>query len=288
MSSSQEPEVLNFVICDLCNYACSDKDELENHLRSHEENVKVETEVDTAGENVEDALEGDFETHEEITKVEAEAVLEAEYVEDAMEESFEDDQDRTKAKQNQNSRKNSVNKVFKRFKCDLCDYSSDYSSNVNKHKKTIHDKIRLQCEDCEYTTTNYGVLKKHMANVHNKEKHWGKRKHVASQFVEPQPKVTRQNLKCDLCNFSTSLERRLTEHMDEAHPEQIEELAFEPLPLPFKCNECEYAAAVESYLMNHKKMLHEIVKEKCDKCEFEGNVRAEMMTHKLLTHGEMI
>ena len=287
MSSSQEHEVLNFVVCDLCNYACSDKEELENHLRSHEENVKVEAEADIAGENVMDALEDDFETHEEITKVEAEAELQGQLAEDAMEESFEYDQEVTKAKQSKD-RSNSVHKVFKRFKCELCDYSSDYSSNVSKHKKAIHDKIRLQCEDCEYTTTNYGILKKHMAQVHDKEQP-RKRKHVpASQFLEPPPKVTRQYLKCDLCSFTTPLERRLTEHMDDAHPEQIEELAFEPIPLPFKCNECEYAAAVESYLTNHRKMLHEIVKEKCDKCEFEGNVRAEMMTHKLLTHGELI
>ena len=146
-----------------------------NHLKSHDENVKVETEVDIAGENVEVALEDDLDTLEEITKVEADAELKGEHVEDPIEKCFEDNQGRIKAKQSQDNRKNSVHKVFKRFKCDLCDYSSDYSSNVNKHKKMIHDKKRLKCEDCEYTTTRYGSLKKHMAHVHNKEK-TGKRK----------------------------------------------------------------------------------------------------------------
>ena len=90
-----------------------------------------------------------------------------------------------------------------------------------------------------------------------------------------------------LFQFTTSLERRLVQHMDEIHPEQIEELVFEPVHLPFKCDECEYAAAVGSYLINHKKMLHEVVKENCDKCQFESIYRAEMITHKLMVHGEV-
>ena len=90
-----------------------------------------------------------------------------------------------------------------------------------------------------------------------------------------------------LIQFTTSLERRLMQHMDEIHPEQIEELVFEPVHLPFKCDECEYAAAVGSYLINHKKMLHEVVKDNCDKCEFEAHYRAEMITHKLMIHGEV-
>ena len=87
--------------------------------------------------------------------------------------------------------------------------------------------------------------------------------------------------------FTTSLERRLVQHIDEEHPEQVEELVFEPVHLPFKCDECEYAAAVGSYLINHKKMLHEVVKENCDKCGFESTYRAEMITHKLMVHGEV-
>ena len=69
------------------------------------------------------------------------------------------------------------------------------------------------------------------------------------------------NMFVPLLQFTTSLERRLMQHMDEIHPEQIEELVFEPVHLPFKCDECEYAAAVGSYLINHKKMLHEVVKD---------------------------
>ena len=100
---------------------------------------------------------------------------------------------------------------------------------------------------------------------------------------------TKQVLKCDLCSYTTYLERRLTLHMDKVHPEQIfeQEQVFQLNPLPFKCDECEYAAAIESYLLNHKKMLHDIVKAKCDKCEFEADIRAEMMCHKMMVHGEI-
>ena len=45
-------------------------------------------------------------------------------------------------------------------------------------------------------------------------------------------------------------------------------------------------AAVESYLVSHKKVLHEIVSDKCEKCDFEANIRADMMAHTVMVHGD--
>ena len=97
---------------------------------------------------------------------------------------------------------------------------------------------------------------------------------------------TKQILKCDLCSYNTSLERRLTLHMDKVHPEQIFEPVTESHPLPYKCYECEYSTAIESYLVDHKNMLHDIVEAKCGKCDFEANIQAEMICHKLMVHSE--
>lgn len=80
---------------------------------------------------------------------------------------------------------------IKKHQCDQCDYATDWPSNLSKHKKSVHDKIRLACEECDFTTTNHGVLKKHMNNVHNKER--TKRR---------KGNAVRQLLKCDHCNVS--------------------------------------------------------------------------------------
>jgi len=260
--SSHDQEDLNFIVCDLCNYACIDKEDLEKHLKTHEETVKVETEEGHEGQGVEDKMEESSEVDQD------DSVDSNLYNCDKCEFS-------TKTKTSLDSHKDSVHEGVKRYKCDQCDYATAWPSNLNKHKKGVHDKIRLQCEECDFMTTNHGVLKKHMNNVHKKER------------TKKRKGAVRQLLKCDHCNFTTSLERRLMQHMDEIHPEQIEELVFEPVHLPFKCDECEYAAAVGSYLINHKKMLHEVVKDNCDKCEFEAHNRAEMITHKMMVHGEV-
>ena len=165
MSSSHHPEDINFT-------ACIDKEDLEKHLRSHEETVKVETDEELHCKNVEYAPEGSSEVDQDGIK---------QYNCDKCEFS-------TKMKATLDSHKDSVHEGVKKYKCDQCDYATAWSSNLNKHKKGVHEKIRLHCEECDFMTTNHGVLKKHMNNVHKKGK---KRKGEA-----------RQVLKCDHCNVS--------------------------------------------------------------------------------------
>ena len=84
----------------------------------------------------------------------------------------------------------------KKHQCDQCDYATDWPSNLSKHRKSVHEKIRLACEECDFTTTNHGVLKKHMAKVHDKER---------ARMRQRKGNAVRQLLKCDHCNVSMTL-----------------------------------------------------------------------------------
>ena len=38
--------------------------------------------------------------------------------------------------------------------------------NVNKHHKTVHDKVKHPCSECDYETTQKSHLNEHMKSVH--------------------------------------------------------------------------------------------------------------------------
>lgn len=159
--SSHDQEDLNF--------------DLENHLKTPEESVKVETEEEHEGYGVADTME-------EISEADQDGINMFNC--DKCEFS-------TKSKTSLDSHKDSVHDGVKKYKCDQCDYATAWPSNLNKHKKGVHEKIRLQCDECDFMTTNHGILKKHMNNVHKKER--TKRRKGAA---------VRQLLKCDHCNVS--------------------------------------------------------------------------------------
>jgi KRAB domain-containing zinc finger protein len=57
------------------------------------------------------------------------------------------------------------------WKCAQCNYKTSRESNLSRHTKSIHEKIRYNCDICPYTTTRTNYLKEHIRFVHQtKEK----------------------------------------------------------------------------------------------------------------------
>ena len=54
------------------------------------------------------------------------------------------------------SLKSSIKKYINSFKngakfmCNQCNYKSKQASNLNHHKKIVHDGIKYKCEHCDY------------------------------------------------------------------------------------------------------------------------------------------
>ena len=58
----------------------------------------------------------------------------------------------------------------KRFKCKLCEYGSPYSSNLKRHIKEKHKKIRDHtCNECGKSFPQKDELNKHDLSVHSTE-----------------------------------------------------------------------------------------------------------------------
>ena len=79
----------------------------------------------------------------------------------------------------------------KKYKCDSCNHSTDYRSNILKHKE-IHssDREQYKCdfEGCIYKAMRSGDLRKHQQKHSDKE------------------------YKCDICNFILKSPTELHQH----------------------------------------------------------------------------
>ena len=53
-----------------------------------------------------------------------------------------------------------------KFTCVPCDKEFTYRSNLRKHNKSIHDKIRYNCDQCPYEATTKASLQAHIGSIH--------------------------------------------------------------------------------------------------------------------------
>jgi uncharacterized Zn-finger protein len=59
----------------------------------------------------------------------------------------------------------------KKFKCEICDYSTPHGFNLNKHTNLVHLKIKnFECTQCSKKFGSNSILKKHMISCTQ----WGK------------------------------------------------------------------------------------------------------------------
>ena len=55
------------------------------------------------------------------------------------------------------------------FTCDKCSYETKEESNIKRHIKTVHDKIKeCKCDKCDYVCSRNNTLKIHINTVHDK------------------------------------------------------------------------------------------------------------------------
>ena len=81
-----------------------------------------------------------------------------------------------------------------RFKCHQCDYNCSKNSDLKRHIKSVHDKIKdIECpkEDCDYNCSKNSTLKRHIKMVHDKIK----------------------DFECHQCDYKTSENSNLQRHI---------------------------------------------------------------------------
>ena len=155
------------------------------------------------------------------------------------------------------------------FPCAQCDKRFSKASEVTKHVKEIHQKIKeFPCKKCEKSFVQFSELKQHFEKVHVQArdhvcKDCGKTFHsekVLKVHVETVHQIT-SPFKCHHCDKIFSKSVNLDCHVRAAHP--------------FKCNLCDKSFGSQINLRFHVRNVHEKAKvfpcEMCDKSFTEMN-----------------
>ena len=105
--------------------------------------------------------------------------------------------------------------------CEVCGYQTRYPQTLQDHNEREHIKVEHKCSLCEFVTTTKRRLQEH------RERHGQtfecdvchKRFETAKKFrhhkeQSHKPKI---NNKCDLCNYSTNIQKWFVKHLLSKH-----------------------------------------------------------------------
>ena len=93
-----------------------------------------------------------------------------------------------------------VQKPRKEFKCDCCEYSAFYQTNLRIHFNEVHKKlIQYQCKKCQKCFKLRIQLKKHIVKKH----------------------LRKRRLQCPQCEAFFGTDRELVHHINSAHSYRV-------------------------------------------------------------------
>ena len=136
--------------------------------------------------------------------------------------------------------------------CDICSYRSNRISNVESHRKTVHEGQRIVCQYCAKKFTQQSEFVRHLAKAHNE---------VLPMRPYPRPRET----KCDNCGYETVYMSTFVKHKCE----------------PLKCESCDFEAKNEVFMRRHKVGVH--LKKGgffcCDECAYKDKSHYNLKKH---------
>eukprot|EP00088_Acartia_fossae_P010415 TRINITY_DN15188_c0_g1_i5.p1 TRINITY_DN15188_c0_g1~~TRINITY_DN15188_c0_g1_i5.p1 ORF type:complete len:298 (-),score=35.33 TRINITY_DN15188_c0_g1_i5:356-1210(-) len=138
--------------------------------------------------------------------------------------------------------------------CDVCGKTFQTKEYVELHKQKIHGNITFSepCQICGKIFPWEQNLRNHMNYVHN---------------------MGQKSYSCDQCGKAFNQKTSLTNHM-EIHQEER----------PVQCDLCEKTFKSVRNMKRHKKT-HSVIKPyQCDECEFESNSNSYMVQHYKRVH----
>lgn len=175
-------------------------------------------------------------------------------------------------------------KCNERVKCDRdgCNYICSRNSELQRHLKAVHDKIKdIKCdwENCEYSCSLDHHLKQHVNQVHDKIKDFECDREncdfSCSQSSKLQQHVKQvhdkiKNFECPNCDYKCSQNGNLQRHVKFVH-HKIKDI---------KCPNCDYTCSRNGNLKKHIKNVHEKIKDfECSKCDYKCSSNGDLQKH---------
>ncbi|KAG5871957.1 hypothetical protein JTB14_024948 [Gonioctena quinquepunctata] len=181
---------------------------------------------------------------------------------------------------------------FKNYKCELCCFSANQVSRMEKHMivhKSSSEVQMYKCDACPFETRHKSYLKQHVSTQHEislkpkkysceqcsyKTNHLGSMKNHLISHIYITPKKETKEYKCETCNYTTNKRYKLEKHMVIHKPPSEVEM--------YKCPLCPYLTkhrtGVPNHLLCHKKSSETPIF-KCELCTYESKWRHCLRNH---------
>ena len=145
-------------------------------------------------------------------------------------------------------------------------WEAEIEENGGKIPAQIYTKGTLHCIKCNFSTNNG----KYVLKEHERTEHKG----VVFKYNNYKNVI----LNCSRCNFST---RNGWQHLKD-HEMRVHEGVF------FKCDICGKAASRKGGVLEHKRRVHEGIKQfKCTICEYANFEKKQVINHVRKCHPDM-
>ena len=123
-------------------------------------------------------------------------------------------------------------KLDKKVRCEQCPFVTVWKTALNRHIKTVHNKIRDHvCGFCGNSFAYKTTLQDHEAAIHTKV-----RKHV-----------------CKQCGFAAAQKSNIRTHMKAAHG-----FGYDESEQILHCDKCDYFTKGVKNLRRHKGSIHKV------------------------------
>ncbi len=179
------------------------------------------------------------------------------------------------------------NKANARFTCPQCDFAAYYEGKLKSHIASVHEKQKkFKCEECsDYKTANRSHLRQHVDSVHRQIRHTcdqcessfaskdGLRHHTVTRHGDGGKKIV-----CDICDFRTSANVYLKNHMLNMHTVTKDEKES------FSCDVCDKVFSKKTYLQRHKLRHTKPLVAFCPDCNKGFRTTQEMHGHRNSVH----
>ena len=179
--------------------------------------------------------------------------------------------------------------MHKQRSCRLCTFVGSAGFELVRHMSDVHGENMTvsgkptklyKCDNCNYCTEYSSNMRKHTAKTQHT---------CAIQAARPfQPRYGKERpIVCHVCNFKTSRPHKLKDHMFSFHSDNLanfEAFLLVQLPEPIECNVCGVTLSDERDMLQHNlTCANKINRWKCPHCSFSSNAKVNLTEH-LSTH----
>ena len=202
-------------------------------------------------------------------------------------------------------------KKEKVYICEICNRKFSRKDILNRHIKSIHEKVQYKCSECSYVTNRKDTLKRHISEVHlNLRLHECQycglkfnqsgtlQRHIQSVHSKE------ENFKCQLCNSSFKRIDNLKRHVECVHEnvrKYVCEFCGKSYKLPdhlkqhiismhtdkrkYVCEECGFAFKLPQHLNDHIRVVHQNHRPHvCEECDAAFPHARDLKLHIIAVH----